>query len=95
MDSFANEVDKLLQDTRREQEENEEGGSHGIRSDRSDKKQGYKAQLRENRARSDKKLETPDHDEVPEVPDPRQRSFRGFGYVESAPHLSRGLLELP
>ena len=41
MDNFANEVDKLLQDTRREQEENEEGGSHGIRSDRSAKKEGY------------------------------------------------------
>ena len=77
MDNFANEVDKLLQDTRREQEENEEGGSHGIRSDRSAKKQGYNTQIKENRTMSDQILATPDHDEAPEVPDTRQRGFRG------------------
>ena len=64
MDNFANEVDKLLQETRREQEETEEGDSHRNRSERSAKKQGYKAQLRENQI-----LATPDNDEVPEVPD--------------------------
>ena len=58
MDTFANEVDKLLQETRREQEETKEGGSD--RSKKSAKRDSYRGKHRDNKTRSD-------HDEVPDT----------------------------
>ena len=76
MDNFANEVDKLLQGARREQEEAEEDiGSH--RSEkfaRSARRQKNRTKFREDRARSDQIHPTPDNDEVP---DSGYRDFSG------------------
>ena len=58
MDTFANEVDKLLQETRREQEETKEGDNG--RSKKSAKRESYRGKHRDNKTRSD-------HDEVPDT----------------------------
>ena len=83
MDNFANEVDKLLQGARREQEEAEgDIGSH--RSEkfaRSARRQKNRTKFREDRARSDQIHPTSDNDEVPDSgyrePGSKARDFSG------------------
>ena len=72
MDTFGNELDKLLQESRREQEETEEGSSDRRSKTANRQRQRYPARQRENRVRSER-------DEVPGT----SRDYSGR-FVDSA-----------